>query len=67
MIQTKIDNQQDIKDGSKCVVILEDRDFKLDNKTTHWDKVLICGKHTSDDMVVMVLNGQVIKLDVIQI
>mgnify|MGYP003133161891 FL=1 len=48
MIQTKIDNQQDIKDGSKCVVILEDRDFKLDNKTNHWDKVLICGKHTSD-------------------
>ena len=23
-------------------------DFKLDNKINHWDKVLICGKHTSD-------------------
>ena len=48
LIQTKIDNQEDIKEGAKCVVILEDRDFKLKGVETHWDKVLIAGKHTAD-------------------
>jgi len=48
LIQTQIDNQEDIKEGAKCVVILEDRDWNLKGVETHWDKVLICGKHTAD-------------------
>jgi len=48
LIQTKIDNQEDIKEGAKCVVVLEDRDYYLDGKHIHWKSVLICGKHTSD-------------------
>jgi len=48
LIQTQIDNQEDIKEGARCVVILEDRDWNLTGAKAHWDKVLICGKHTAD-------------------
>jgi hypothetical protein len=50
VIQSQINEQRDISEGAKCTVTLEDRDFKAswDNKSKHYDRALICGKHTAD-------------------
>ena len=47
-IQTQITDGKDIYEGAKAVVVLEDRDWNIKGEETHWDYVLIAGKHTSN-------------------